>query len=204
MTAQGTVYIVDDDEGVRIGLSALLSTVGYEVQCFPSARSFLEDEHAALPACLLLDVRMPGMSGLELQKELQSCGFRSPVIMLTAHADVPMVIRAMKAGAVDFLQKPFNEQELLDRIHESMEKDRKRLDLDANIADLRACYGRLTRREREVMQMLIGGAANKRIAGDLGISERTVEHHRANVMKKMDARSFAQLVEMNLKLQPRE
>jgi two-component system, LuxR family, response regulator FixJ len=198
------VFVVDDDEGVRTGLCSLLKTMGLKTREFVSAMAFLAECRAAWSGCLLLDVRMPGLSGLELQKRLLELDIRLPVILLTGHADVPMAVRAMKLGAVDFLEKPFNEQELLDRIQRALALDaRQRAEQEASRA-LTARGQTLTDREREVLDLLVAGKLNKVIAAELEISERTVEHHRASVMRKLSARSLAELVQFGAALRTAE
>jgi len=196
MTAadESCVFIVDDDDGVRSGLRVLLASCGLRSRSFESAQAFLGSVGPGEPGCVLLDVRMPGMSGLELHERLQTQGYCIPVILLTGHGDVPMAVRAMRRGAFDFVQKPFNDQYLLDRIHEALKENRERRDKQALNESVRKRLTQLTAREREVMDALVAGHANKLIALDLGISERTVELHRARVMDKMQARSLADLV----------
>ena len=189
------VHIVDDDEAVRSGLRLLLASCGLQAQAYPGAQAFLDGVDADRPGCLLLDVRMPGMSGLELQERLQQRGLLFPVILLTGHGDVPMAVRAMKRGAFDFIQKPFNDQYLLDRINEAIALDLHERDRRRQQQVLRERLARLSAREQEVLDRLVQGEANKVIAAELGISERTVELHRARVMEKMEARSLAQLVQ---------
>ena len=191
---ESCVFIVDDDEGVRSGLRVLLASCGLRSRSFDSAQAFLDNVGPAEAGCVLLDVRMPGMSGLELHERLQSQGYCIPVILLTGHGDVPMAVRAMRRGAFDFMQKPFNDQYLLDRIHEALTANRERRDKQALSESVRKRLIQLTAREREVLDALVAGQANKAIALDLGISERTVELHRARVMDKMQARSLAELV----------
>ncbi|WP_428309995.1 response regulator transcription factor [Hydrocarboniphaga sp.] len=195
MTTDATVFVVDDDEGVRSGLRVLLASGGLRAQLFASAQAFLAEIDPAAPGCLLLDVRMPGISGLDLQERLQQREILLPVILLTGHGDVPMAVRAMKRGAFDFIQKPFNDQYLLDRISEALELDGHNREHRRHVLLLKQRLARLTARERSVLDGLVKGQANKSIASDLGISERTVELHRAHVMEKMEARSLAQLVQ---------
>jgi FixJ family two-component response regulator len=192
------VFVVDDDEAVRESLELLISSVGLEVRSSGSAREFLESYDGGRPGCLVLDVRMPGMSGLELQERLNEMGSCLPVIFITGHGDVPVAVSAMRAGAVDFLQKPFRDQELLDRIHQSIQRHRGLLARLDDVQQVRERMSHLTRREREVMALVVEGAPNKAIAYDLGLSERTVEIHRSRVMKKMDAGSLAELVQLVL------
>jgi len=195
------VYVVDDDEAVRGSLRMLFKSVGLPVQPFPSARDFLAAYDPNQPGCLVLDIRMPGMSGLELQEHLNLSGAIIPVIFITGHGDVPMAVQAMRHGAFDFLQKPFRDQDLIDRVQRAFEKDKvNRLDLGKR-DHIRECFESLTAREKEVLRLVTGGKANKVIAGDLGVSHRTVEIHRARVMEKMEAHSLAQLVRMVMELE---
>lgn len=194
------VFIVDDDEAVRSSLRLLLKSVGLLPNALGSAREFLEKYDPAQPGCLVLDVRMPGMSGLELQEQLNRQGAIIPVIFITGHGDVPMAVEAMQAGAFDFLQKPFRDQDLIDRIQKALEKDRaNRAVLDERTL-IRERLESLTPREREVLTMVSSGKPNKVMAADLGVSQRTVEIHRARVMEKMGASSLAQLVRMIMDL----
>lgn len=197
---QPAIYIVDDDDGMRRALSVLMSTVGYQAVAFDKPGEFLEKFDANQHGCLVLDVRMPQMSGLEVQQELNRRGAMLPVIMVTGHGDIPMAVQAMKDGAFDFLQKPFRDQELLDRINSALKQDAENRQMVQRHADMRRRAESLTPREREVMALVVDGRANKVIAIDLGLSERTVEIHRANVMEKMGARSVAHLVKMHLTL----
>ena len=194
--ANPKVLIVDDDQGVRESVRILMRSIGVESETFPSADAFLEGHDPDKPGCLVLDVRMPGMSGLELQERLASLGSTLPIIFMTAHGDVPMAVEAVKAGALDFVQKPFRDQELIDKIQEAFAKNaqvREKL-RDRNLISKR--IDSLTPREHEVMEMVVEGNANKVIAIDLGLSQRTVEIHRARVMSKMEADSVSQLVQM--------
>ena len=194
------VFIVDDDEAVRSSLRLLLKSVGLVPSALASAREFLDKYDPAQPGCLVLDVRMPEMSGLELQEQLNLKGAVLPVIFITGHGDVPMAVEAMQAGAFDFLQKPFRDQDLIDRIQRALDKDRtNRAALDERTL-IRERLQSLTPREREVLAMVTGGKANKIMAADLGVSQRTVEIHRARVMEKMSAASLAQLVRMVMDL----
>lgn len=195
MTIDATVFVVDDDEGVRSGLRVLLASGGLRAKLFASGQAFLAEVDPEVPGCLLLDVRMPGISGLDLQERLQQRKILLPVILLTGHGDVPMAVRAMKRGAFDFIQKPFNDQYLLDRISEALELDGRNRESRGQMLLLQERLARLTARERSVLDGLVKGQANKSIALDLGISERTVELYRAHVMEKMEARSLAQLVQ---------
>ena len=190
------VYVVDDDEAVRDSLKVLLSSVGLSSRAYASAPSFLEDHDSDQHSCLVADIRMPGMSGLDLQDELNRRASTIPIVFITGHGDVPMAVDAMKSGALDFIQKPFRDQDLLDRIHQALEWDARRREENQEASDVRAKLATLTARETEVMERVVGGQANKVIALDLGVSQRTVEIHRARVMQKMDARSLADLVRM--------
>lgn len=194
------VYIVDDDDGMRRALTVLMTTVGYQAVAFAKASEFLAKCDSSLPSCLVLDVRMPEMSGLEVQQHLNRSGSMLPVILISGHGDIPMAVQAMKDGAFDFLQKPFRDQDLLDRINGALKLDAKNRENVDRLADLKHRAESLTPREREVMALVVDGKANKVIAIDLGLSERTVEIHRANVMEKMGARSVAHLVKMHLML----
>jgi two-component system, LuxR family, response regulator FixJ len=191
-----TVFIVDDDEAMRESLRWLISSVQLNVETYASASEFLENYHPGVSGCLVLDVRMPGMSGLELQEKLAKEQIALPVIIITGHGDVPMAVRAMKSGAVDFIQKPFNDQVLLDRIQFALDRDsRARMD-QAEKGEIAARLALLTPREREVMDMVVEGEPNKVIAVKLGVSAKTVEAHRARVMEKMRASSLSELVRM--------
>jgi two-component system, LuxR family, response regulator FixJ len=195
-----TVFIVDDDEAVRSSLRLLIKSVGLIPSALASAREFLEKYDPAQPGCLVLDVRMPDMSGLELQEQLNRQGAVIPVIFITGHGDVPMAVEAMQAGAFDFLQKPFRDQDLIDRIQRALEKDRSNRAVLNERSLIRERLETLTPREREVLEMVSSGKPNKIMAADLGVSQRTVEIHRARVMEKMGASSLAQLVRMVMDL----
>jgi two-component system response regulator FixJ len=195
-----TVYVVDDDDGMRRALSLLLTTVGYKTAAFASPKDFLEKFQRDAAGCLVLDIRMPGMSGLELQQHLNRMGSMLPVIFITGHGDVPMAVQAMKEGAFEFVQKPFRDQDLLDRINHALELDKENRGTLARRADVLHRLESLTPREKQVMDFVVDGAANKVIAIDLGLSERTVEIHRAKVMEKMGARSVAHLVKLQLSM----
>ena len=196
-----TVFIVDDDEAVRSSLRLLIKSVGLIPAALGSAREFLEKYDPAQPGCLVLDVRMPEMSGLELQEQLNRQGAVIPVIFITGHGDVPMAVEAMQAGAFDFLQKPFRDQDLIDRIQRALEKDRANRAVLGERSLIRERLESLTPREREVLDMVSSGKPNKIMAADLGVSQRTVEIHRARVMEKMGASSLAQLVRMVMDLE---
>lgn len=190
------VYIVDDDEAVRDSLSLLMRSVDLASQTFGSAVEFLDAYKPTAHACLVADIRMPGLSGLDLQQELNRRGVALPLIFITGHGDVPMAVKAMQTGAMDFLQKPFRDQDLLDRIHKALERDRKTRDSRRMAQKIRDRIATLTPRETEVMAKVVEGCANKVIAMDLGVSQRTVELHRARVMQKMGVRSLAGLVRL--------
>ena len=197
------VFIVDDDAAVRSSLRLLVKSVGLSAAVFTSAQEFLSSYDTRQPGCLVLDVRMPGMSGLELQQQLNLRGAVIPVIFITGHGDIPMAVEAMQHGAFDFLQKPFRDQELIDRIQRALEKDRENRAALGQRARIRERLDSLTPREREVLALVTSGKANKVMAADLGLSQRTVEIHRAHVMEKMAASSIAQLVRMVLDLEER-
>ena len=194
--ARPTVFIVDDDVAVRDALKFLLRSVGHPVEAFASATEFLDAYGDDRPGCLVLDIRMPGMSGLELQEQLVARRSILPIIFITGHGDVPMAVEAMQAGAMDFIQKPFRDQDLLDRINQALEKDAMNRAALGEKNQIRERLASLTPREREVMDLVVHGKANKVIAGDLELSQRTVEIHRARVMEKMQAASLAHLVRM--------
>jgi len=193
---RATVFVVDDDLSMRRSLEALLRSVGHDVQLFASAQEFMHAPRSDAPGCLVLDVRLPGMSGLTFQQELTKAGVALPIIFITGHGDVPMTVRAMKAGAAEFLTKPFDDQVLLDAIHAAIERDRERRREEASLATLQARYRELTERERQVMKLVVVGRVNKQIAAELGLSVVTVKVHRGQVMRKMLAKSVAELVRM--------
>jgi FixJ family two-component response regulator len=190
------VYIVDDDASVREGLGDLLRSVGLVVQTFASSQEFLDSKRPDAPSCIILDVRLPGRSGLEFQSVLNNLGIQFPVIFISAHGDVPISVRAMKSGAIEFLTKPLREQELLDAVYAGIEQDRARRQEAELIAELRTRYDSLTPREREIMHLVVTGSVNKQIAAQAGLSEVTVKVHRAHVMQKMRAKSLVHLVRM--------
>jgi FixJ family two-component response regulator len=191
-----TVYVIDDDSSVREALENLLLSVGLKVQLFATVQEFLATWRRAGPACLVLDIRLPGQSGLDFQDDLARMKVQLPVIFITGHGDVQMSVRAMKAGAVEFLTKPFRDQDLLDAIQTALARDRAILEAEETLADLRRDWARLTVREREVMRHVVSGQSNKQIAGALSLSEPTIKTHRGQVMRKMHARSIADLVRM--------
>jgi FixJ family two-component response regulator len=197
MTEAGAiVFVVDDDEGIRQSLKNLIGSVGLQVKVFASAQEFLRSKLTDVPGCLVLDVRLPGLSGLDLQKRMADAGIEIPIIFITGHGDIPMTVRAMKAGAVEFLTKPFRDQDLLDAVQQALEHDRIAREQRAEIEELRSRFDSLTPREREVMGLVVAGLLNKQIAGELGTSETTIKIHRHQVMEKMGADSLAELVRM--------
>lgn len=201
MTDTSTVFIIDDDEAVRDSLSWLMRSAGLQAETFISADAFLSDFGEDRPGCLILDIRMPGMNGLELQSVLQERHFRLPVIIISGHADVPMAVRALKAGAFDFIEKPFNDELLLDLVQRALEQDRRERREQAELTQWRERFETLTPREREVLERVVNGASNKQIGADLGVSTKTVEAHRARVMEKLQAESLSHLVRMAVSLQ---
>jgi FixJ family two-component response regulator len=194
------VFVVDDDLSVRRSTERLIRSAGFHVQTFRSAREFLNSPRHEGPACLLLDVRMPVVSGLDLQGELRAAGIHLPIIFMTAHGNIPMTVRAMKAGAVEFLTKPYRKDDLLKAIRAALERDKIECKERAVTSELRKRYDGLTEREREVMVLIVAGMLNKQIGGKLATTERTIKFHRANIMQKMEAESLAELVQMAGKL----
>jgi FixJ family two-component response regulator len=200
MAEKPVVYIVDDDAGIRESLDSLVRSVGFGVQTFASARDFLSLKLPNAAGCLVLDVRLPGLSGLDLQRELTRAGVHIPIIFITGHGDIPMSVTAMKGGAVAFLTKPFRDQDLLDAIHQAIESDRASRDERAGVTEFRQRFDSLTPRERQVMQHVVEGLPNKHIAAELGTSEVTVKLQRGHMMRKMQAGSIAELVRMGERL----
>jgi FixJ family two-component response regulator len=200
MEQSQTVFVVDDDAAVRHSLALLIRSMSLEVELFESAAAFLDRYDESCAGCLILDIRMPGMSGMELQQAMADGGYTLPIIFVTGHGSVQMAVQAMRRGAVDFLEKPFDDQELLDRINQALDFDRNSREMHRELADAQAKIDRLTPREHQVMQRIVNGQANKVIAADLSLSERTVEIHRAKVMSKTGASSLAELVATVTKL----
>ncbi len=198
---ESIVLVIDDDPSVRRAIKRLIGCVGLQVELFGSAQEFLASKLPDVPSCLILDIRLPGISGLNLQRQLAQANIQVPIIFITAHGDIPMTVRAMKAGAVEFLTKPFRDQDLLDAIHLALEKDRGRRQQEAGLAVLRGRFESLSPREREVVAMVVSGMLNKQTAALIGTTENTVKVHRSRAMEKMQANSLADLVKMIQRLQ---
>jgi len=198
--AETTVFVVDDDVAMRRSLENLIRSVGLRVEAFASAQEFLRSKRPDVPGCLVLDVRLPGLSGLDLQKRMAEADMEIPIIFITGHGDIPMTVQAMKAGAVEFLTKPFRDQDLLDAIQQALEHDSKAREQRAEVEVLRSRFDLLTPREREVMPLVVAGLLNKQIAGELGTSEASVKVHRQHMMTKMGAGSLAALIRMAARL----
>ena len=197
-----TVFIIDDDRGMRQAVQDLVESVGLRAESFATGQQFLNKRRTSDPSCLVLDVRLPQMSGLDFQQRLTEIGMVIPIIFITAHGDIPMSVRALKSGAVDFLTKPFRDQDLLDAIQQALQRDRVVQEHEAEVRELRERYQGLTAREREVMGFVVSGLLNKQIASEIGASEATVKIHRGNLMEKMQADSLVELVRMADKLKP--
>jgi FixJ family two-component response regulator len=195
-TIDSAVFVIDDDASVRASLKSLFESVGLHVALFESVDDFLGGEHPDVPCCLVLDVRLPGISGLDFQSQLLEKGTDIPIVFLTGHGDIPMTVQAMKAGAAEFLTKPCRDQDLLDAVRQSLMSDRTRREAETHLAALKANFATLTVRERQVMELVTTGLMNKQIAGEIDVSEVTVKMHRGNIMRKMQARSLAELVRM--------
>ncbi len=193
---QPVVFVIDDDPSVRDALSSLFRSVGLRVELFTSTAEFLDTDRSGAASCLVLDVRLPGVSGLDFQAELARANIHTPIIFVTGHGDIPMTVKAMKAGAVEFLTKPFRDQDMLDAVQLALARDRARRESEKTTSDLRTNFEALTSREQEVMALVTSGLMNKQIAAEIGVSEITVKFHRGNVMRKMGARSLADLVNM--------
>jgi len=200
VTGAPVVFVVDDDPSVRSSLKFLISSEGLQVESFESADSFLRRKPPDAPTCLVLDVRLRGLSGLDFQRELAAKNIRIPIVFITGHGDIPMTVKAMKAGAIEFLTKPFRDQDLLDAVRIALERDRARREQEKEVADLQQLFKSLTPREQEVISMVASGMLNKQIAGQLGVAENTVKVHRSRAMEKMHAQSFVELVRMIEKL----
>jgi RNA polymerase sigma factor (sigma-70 family) len=196
MTGAPVVFVVDDDPSVRSSLKLLIGSEGLQVESFDSADTFLQRKPPDAPSCLVLDVRLRGLSGLDFQRQLAARNIRIPIVFITGHGDIPMTVKAMKAGAIEFLTKPFRDQDLLDAVRTGLERDRARREREKQVTDLQQRFNLLTPREQEVISMVVSGMLNKQIAGQLGTAENTVKVHRSRAMEKMRAQSFAELVRM--------
>jgi FixJ family two-component response regulator len=201
MTSKATelppaVFVVDDDAAIREALDGLFRSIGLHAKTFGSAAEFLRHKLPDAPSCLVLDVRLPGLSGLDFQAELAAAGLHIPIIFMTGHGDIPMTVKAMKAGAVEFLPKPFRDQDMLDAVQQALERDRERRERNSGLAKLKSNFDTLTPREQEVMGLVTAGLMNKQVAGEIGVSEITAKVHRGNIMRKMGAKSLAELVRM--------
>jgi FixJ family two-component response regulator len=195
-TDRPIVFVVDDDASIRQALGRLFQSVQLRAEVFASPQEFLQGQRPDVPSCLVLDVRLPGLSGLDFQAELARADIRIPIVFITGHGDIPMTVRAMKAGAVDFLAKPFRDQDLLDAVTAAIQRDQQRREHESSVADLKVHFSRLTAREREIMALVASGLMSKQIAAQIGLSEITVKVHRSHIMKKIGARSVADLVRM--------